>query len=172
MSNWIIFYITLLNWEFLLKWCNFFWNFCWIRGFLLCTTIPIDFNSQIFILFMLRSRKFWKVAVGYFTSDPATLPTTKVFGAFKMLLKILHPLNPHQHAWLGFLRSPLCSVLLSKIALTQRDALFAYLLHIFQNFVAFFLHRFWSADRHKRTYDSRDGSSPRTLPSNRNATWI
>jgi len=24
MSNWIIFYITLLNWEFLLKWYNFF----------------------------------------------------------------------------------------------------------------------------------------------------
>jgi len=29
MSNWIIFYSTLLNWEFLLKWYNFFWNFCW-----------------------------------------------------------------------------------------------------------------------------------------------
>jgi len=27
-SNWIIFYITLLCWEFLLKWYNFFWNFC------------------------------------------------------------------------------------------------------------------------------------------------
>jgi len=24
MSNWIIFYITLLNWEFLFKWYNFF----------------------------------------------------------------------------------------------------------------------------------------------------
>jgi len=31
MSNWIIFYITLLNWEFLLKWYNFFWNLCWNR---------------------------------------------------------------------------------------------------------------------------------------------
>jgi len=40
------FYITLLNWEFLLKWYNFFWNFCWIRDFLLSTTISIDFNSQ------------------------------------------------------------------------------------------------------------------------------
>ena len=29
MSNCIIFYITLLNWEFLLKWHDFFWNFCW-----------------------------------------------------------------------------------------------------------------------------------------------
>ena len=47
MSNCIIFYITLLNWEFLLKWYNFFWNFCWNRGLLLCTTISIDFNSQI-----------------------------------------------------------------------------------------------------------------------------
>jgi len=31
MSNWIICYITLLNWHFLLKWYNFFWNFCWNR---------------------------------------------------------------------------------------------------------------------------------------------
>jgi len=47
MSSCIIFYITLLNWEFVLKWYNFFWNFCWNRDFLLCTTISIDFNSQI-----------------------------------------------------------------------------------------------------------------------------
>ena len=47
MSNWIIFNITLLNWEFLLKWYNFFWNFCWNRDFLLCTTISIHFNSDI-----------------------------------------------------------------------------------------------------------------------------
>ena len=40
------FYITLLNWEFLLKWYNFFWNFCWIRAFLLCTTISIDFKTN------------------------------------------------------------------------------------------------------------------------------
>jgi len=33
------FYITLPNWEFLLK--------CWNRDFLLCTTISIDFNCQI-----------------------------------------------------------------------------------------------------------------------------
>jgi len=31
MSSWIIFYIKLLNWEFLWKWYNFFWNFCWNR---------------------------------------------------------------------------------------------------------------------------------------------
>jgi len=47
LSSWIIFYITLLNCEFLLKWYNFFWNFCWNRVFLLYTTISIDFNSQI-----------------------------------------------------------------------------------------------------------------------------
>jgi len=45
------FYITLLSWEFLLKWCNFFWNICWNRDFLLCTTISIYFNnSQISFL--------------------------------------------------------------------------------------------------------------------------
>jgi len=38
---------TLQNWEFLLKWCIFFWKICWNRDFLLCTTISIDFNSQI-----------------------------------------------------------------------------------------------------------------------------
>ena len=47
MSNCIIFYIALLNWKFLLEWYNFFWNVCWNRDILLCTTIPTDFNSQI-----------------------------------------------------------------------------------------------------------------------------
>jgi len=41
-SNWIIFYITLLSWDFLLKWCNFLWNFYWNREFLLCTTMSIE----------------------------------------------------------------------------------------------------------------------------------
>jgi len=40
-SNWIIFYMALLSWDFLLKWCNFLWNFYWNREFLLCTTISI-----------------------------------------------------------------------------------------------------------------------------------
>ena len=57
MSDWIIFYITLLNWEFLLKWYTLFWNFCWNRDYPLCTTAFIDFN---FIASMLRSRKFRK----------------------------------------------------------------------------------------------------------------
>ena len=56
MFNWIIFYIRLLNREFLLKWYNFFWNW----EFLLCTTISIDFNSQI--SFPLC----WGVGVGNF----------------------------------------------------------------------------------------------------------
>ena len=47
MSIWIIFYITLLNWESLLKWYNLFWNCCWNRDFLLCTTISTDFNKEI-----------------------------------------------------------------------------------------------------------------------------
>ena len=73
------FYITLLNWEFWLKWYNFFWKFCWIRGFLLCTTISIDFNSQIsFSLCQgLGVGNFGKVGVLYFTSDSATLLETR-----------------------------------------------------------------------------------------------
>jgi len=46
MPSWVMFYITLLNWEFLLKWCNFFRKFV-ETDFLLCTTISINFNSQI-----------------------------------------------------------------------------------------------------------------------------
>jgi len=60
-SNWIIFYITLLSWEFLLKWHNFFWNFCWNR-FLAVHHGFHWFSQQNFTPFMLRyrSRKFWK----------------------------------------------------------------------------------------------------------------
>jgi len=82
ISNWIIFYIILLNWESLLKWYNLFWNFCWNRDFLLWTTISIDFNNQISFP-LIRSRNFWKVGVGnfgkvgvgvgYFISDSANL---------------------------------------------------------------------------------------------------
>ena len=72
MYNWLIFQTTLLSWKFLLKWYNFFWNFCWNRGFLLCTAISIDFNSQISLLLcegvgsrkFWKGRKFWKVWVG------------------------------------------------------------------------------------------------------------
>jgi len=62
------FYITLLSWKFLLDRCNFLWNFCWNREFLLCSTISTECwllqNSwpPNFIHFMLKSRsqKFWK----------------------------------------------------------------------------------------------------------------
>jgi len=41
-SNSIIFSITLLSWELLLKWCKFFLNFRWSRESLLCATISIN----------------------------------------------------------------------------------------------------------------------------------
>ena len=55
MFSWIIFYITVLNWEFLLNWYNFFWSFCWNIDFLLRTTISVDFNSQISFPFFKES---------------------------------------------------------------------------------------------------------------------
>ena len=73
MSNWIIFYVTLLSWEFLLKWYNFFWNFCWNRDFLLCTTISIGINSQFSFPLCKGVGNFGKVGVGYFTFDSSTL---------------------------------------------------------------------------------------------------
>jgi len=42
MSNWIIFHVTLQNWEFLLKWYIFFGIFYRNREFLLCITISTD----------------------------------------------------------------------------------------------------------------------------------
>ena len=73
MPSRIIFYITLLNWEFLLNWYNFFWNFCWIRDFLLCTTISIDFNSKISFLYVKESES----GVGNFgNSESDILPPT------------------------------------------------------------------------------------------------
>jgi len=49
------FTIKFLNWEFLLKWYNLFLNFCWNRGFLLCTTTSIDFNSRFHSLYVKES---------------------------------------------------------------------------------------------------------------------
>jgi len=87
------FCITLLCWEFLLKWYNFFWNNCWNRYFLLCTTISIDFNSQTLFPLCCRvgvgvgnfgksgvgignfGKRGVEVGVGYFTSDSSTLLT-------------------------------------------------------------------------------------------------
>ena len=87
--NWIIVCVTLLNWEFLLKWYNFVWSFCWNR-FLAVHHSFHWLEQPNFIPFMLRSReseilenrsrKFWNVGsgvrVGYFTSDSATLIAT------------------------------------------------------------------------------------------------
>ena len=85
LSNWIIFYTTLLNWEFLLKWYTSFWN----RDSFLCTTITIDCNSQISfpLCWGVGVGTFGKVGVGvwnfgkvgvavevgYFTFDSTTL---------------------------------------------------------------------------------------------------
>ena len=47
--NWIIFYIGLLNWDFLLKLYSFFWNFCWNRDSCCAPRLPliltVKFNS-------------------------------------------------------------------------------------------------------------------------------
>ena len=40
---WIMFYITFLSWEFLLKWHNFLWTFCWNRIF----AVYHDFQSVL-----------------------------------------------------------------------------------------------------------------------------
>jgi len=55
MSNWIIFYSTLLIWEFLQKLYNFFWNFCWTRDFLLYTTIPLILTTKFHFLYVKKS---------------------------------------------------------------------------------------------------------------------
>ena len=61
----------------LLKWHNFFWNFCWNRAFLLSTTISIDFNIQTSfpLCWGVGVGNFGKVVIGvrHFTSDSATL---------------------------------------------------------------------------------------------------
>jgi len=55
MPTWVIFYIKLVNWEFLLKWYNFIWNFCWITYLLLCTTISIDWPDKFQSLYVKES---------------------------------------------------------------------------------------------------------------------
>ena len=60
--------------EFLLKWYNFFWNFCWNR-LLAVHHDSIDFSSQISSPFCWVGH-LKKSGVGNFTSDSATLVTT------------------------------------------------------------------------------------------------
>ena len=47
------FYITLPNREFLLKWCNFFWNFCWNGGLL---PVRHDFHWLLFAAKLLTAK--------------------------------------------------------------------------------------------------------------------
>ena len=60
-SRSIIFYITLLNGEFLLKWYNFLCNFYWNREVLLCTTPHLrgwckkKFSTVAFHLFLMMA---------------------------------------------------------------------------------------------------------------------
>ena len=61
-SNWTIFYVTLLSWEFLLKWYNFLWNFCWDRFPAVYHNFYCSWQPN-FIQFMLRNQKFGKVRV-------------------------------------------------------------------------------------------------------------
>ena len=75
-SDWIIFYITLLNWEFLLKWYNFFLKLLLKQRLL---AVHHDFHWFLqpnFIPWCLGVEvgNFGKVGVGvgYFTSDSAT----------------------------------------------------------------------------------------------------
>ena len=66
VSNWIIFYITLLNWEFLLKWYNLFEILlkqisCCAPRFLLILTAKFHY-------LYVKESEFWN-----FTSDSVTL---------------------------------------------------------------------------------------------------
>ena len=55
MSNWIIFYITLLHSEFLLKWYNFFWNFCWNRASCYAPRFPLILTAKFHSLYVIES---------------------------------------------------------------------------------------------------------------------
>jgi len=69
MSNWIIIYITLLSWEFLLKWCNFFWSFVETEISCCAPWFPFILTAKFHSLYVEESesgiferwsRKFWK----------------------------------------------------------------------------------------------------------------
>ena len=87
MSNWVIFYITHLIWEFLFKWYNFFWNFVETEVSCCAPRFPLILTAKFHSLYVKesepgvgvgnkkrsRSQKFWNVGVRYFTSDSTTL---------------------------------------------------------------------------------------------------
>ena len=79
------FYITLLNWEILLKWYNFFRNFNWNRHFLLCTTIYIDFNRQI--PFPLS----WGVGIETFGKVGVGRRETEILASRRFYLRLRNP---------------------------------------------------------------------------------
>jgi len=72
MSNWIMFYITLQNWEFLLKWCNFFWPFVDTEISCCASRYPLILTAKFYSLYVKESesenlqRSESGVAVGYF----------------------------------------------------------------------------------------------------------
>ena len=68
MSSWIIFYITLLNWEFLLKWYNFFWTFAETEISCCPPRFPLILIVKVHSLYAKESESgvgnFGKVGVG------------------------------------------------------------------------------------------------------------
>ena len=73
------FYITLVSWEFLLKWYNFFWNFAVHHDPLILTAkfnslYVKESESRVGVGNFGKSESEPGVGVGYFTSDSATLP--------------------------------------------------------------------------------------------------
>ena len=72
------FYITLLSWEFLLKWYNFFWNF-WHHNFhwLLIATKLLTTKVNFVYVKESESEIFWKDRVIHFTTDSVTLFKTQ-----------------------------------------------------------------------------------------------
>ena len=81
MPSWIIFYIALLNWEFLLKWYISFETFVESEIYCCVPWFPLISAAKFHSLYVKKSGagvgNFGKsesgVGVGYFTSDSATL---------------------------------------------------------------------------------------------------
>jgi len=76
--QWIIFYITLLNWEFLLKWYNFFWTFFRSICFFAVHHDFHLFSAKFHILNVKKSESgvgnFGKVGAGNFGKSDSESP--------------------------------------------------------------------------------------------------
>ena len=70
-SIWIIFYITLLNWEFVLNGTSSFEICCWNRDFLLCTIILSGFGN------FGRSESDWEILERPELDSDILLPTSQ-----------------------------------------------------------------------------------------------